>query len=59
MTKHSLLSANNPDLSVVIPCLNEEDTMETCLSKLVTVAEKEKVYFGSYCCRQWQSRQLS
>ena len=42
MTKHSLLSANNPDLSVVIPCLNEEDTMETCLSKLVTVAEKEK-----------------
>ena len=42
MTKDSLLASNNPDLSVVIPCLNEEDTMETCLSKLVTVAEKEK-----------------
>jgi glycosyltransferase involved in cell wall biosynthesis len=41
MTTDSLLSSENPDLSVVIPCLNEEDTLGTCLSKLETVAKKE------------------
>ena len=41
MTTDSLLSAENPDLSVVIPCLNEEDTLGTCLSKLETVAKNE------------------
>ena len=41
MTMDSLLSAENPDLSVVIPCLNEEDTLGTCLSKLETVAKNE------------------
>ena len=41
MTTDSLLSAENPDLSVVIPCLNEEDTLGTCLSKLETVAKDE------------------
>lgn len=34
------LSADNPKLSVVIPCLNEEDTLGTCLSKLVSVAKE-------------------
>lgn len=42
MTTDSLLSSENPDLSVVIPCLNEEDTIGTCLSKLETVAKNEK-----------------
>ena len=42
MTTDSLLSSENPDLSVVIPCLNEEDTLGTCLSKLETVAKNEK-----------------
>ena len=41
MTMDSLLSAENPDLSVVIPCLNEEDTLGTCLSKLETVSKNE------------------
>ena len=41
MTTNSLLSSENPDLSVVIPCLNEEDTLGTCLSKLETVAKNE------------------
>ena len=41
MTTVSLLSSENPDLSVVIPCLNEEDTLGTCLSKLETVAKNE------------------
>ena len=41
MTTDSLLSAENPDLSVVIPCLNEEDTLGTCLSKLETVSKNE------------------
>ena len=41
MTMDNLLSAENPDLSVVIPCLNEEDTLGTCLSKLETVAKNE------------------
>jgi glycosyltransferase involved in cell wall biosynthesis len=41
MTTDSLLSSENPDLSVVIPCLNEEDTLGTCLSKLETVAKNE------------------
>ena len=42
MTTDSLLSSENPDFSVVIPCLNEEDTLGTCLSKLETVTKKEK-----------------
>lgn len=41
MSKSKLLSSENPDLSVVIPCLNEEDTLGRCLSKLLTVAKKE------------------
>ena len=41
MTTDSLLSSENPDISVVIPCLNEEDTLGTCLSKLETVAKNE------------------
>ena len=41
MTTDSLLSSEHPDLSVVIPCLNEEDTLGTCLSKLETVAKNE------------------
>jgi glycosyltransferase involved in cell wall biosynthesis len=35
---NKLLSPQNPDISVVIPCLNEEDTLGACLSKLETVA---------------------
>ena len=38
---NNLLSPENPDLSVVIPCLNEEDTLGTCLSKLETIAKDE------------------
>jgi len=38
---NNLLSPENPDLSVVIPCLNEEDTLGTCLSKLETIAKTE------------------
>ena len=36
---NSLLSSENPDISVVIPCLNEEDTLGACLKKLETVAK--------------------
>ena len=36
-----LLCPQNPDISVVIPCLNEEDTLGACLSKLETVANDE------------------
>lgn len=35
------LSLEKPDLTIVIPCLNEEDTLGTCLSKLQTVAKDE------------------
>ena len=38
---NNLLSPEKPDLSVVIPCLNEEDTLGTCLSKLETIAKDE------------------
>ena len=38
---NNLLSTENPDLSVVIPCLNEEDTLGMCLSKLETIAKDE------------------
>ena len=41
MKTNNLLSSKNPDLSVVIPCLNEEDTLGVCLSKLETVAKNE------------------
>jgi hypothetical protein len=41
MTMNNLLSSENPDISVVIPCLNEEDTLGACLSKLQTVARDE------------------
>ena len=41
MIKSDLLSSENPDLSVVIPCLNEEDTLGKCLSKLLIVAKEE------------------
>ena len=41
MTKNNLLSSENPDITVVIPCLNEEDTLGACLSKLETVARDE------------------
>ena len=39
MNNKSLLCSENPDLSIVIPCLNEEDTLGICLSKIATVAE--------------------
>ena len=39
MIADNLLSSENPDISVVIPCLNEEDTLGKCLSKLETVAK--------------------
>lgn len=39
---HNLLSSKNPDISVIIPCLNEEDTLGACLSKLETVANYKK-----------------
>ena len=42
MSKSNLLSSENPDLSVVIPCLNEEDTLGKCLSKLLSVAREEQ-----------------
>ena len=41
MKKLHLFSPNTPDLSIVIPCLNEEDTLGTCLKKLQNVAEQE------------------
>jgi glycosyltransferase involved in cell wall biosynthesis len=42
MSKSKLLSSENPDLSIVIPCLNEEDTLGKCISKLLTVAKEEQ-----------------
>jgi glycosyltransferase involved in cell wall biosynthesis len=39
--KPDLLKAQKPDLSVVIPCLNEEDTLQICLDKLTTIAKNE------------------
>ena len=42
--KPDLLKAQKPDLSVVIPCLNEEDTLQICLDKLATVAKNEDFY---------------
>lgn len=42
MRTNSILSSENPDMTVVIPCLNEEDTLGKCLSKLETVAKNEK-----------------
>ena len=39
MNYESLLCSEKPDLSIVIPCLNEEDTLGICLSKIATVAE--------------------
>ena len=42
--KPDLLKSQKPDLSVVIPCLNEEDTLQICLDKLVTVAKNEDFY---------------
>ena len=39
--KPDLLKSQNPNLSVIIPCLNEEDTLEVCLDKLKTVAKNE------------------
>ena len=41
MTTNNLLTSGNPDITVVIPCLNEEDTLATCLTKLETVAKNE------------------
>ena len=41
MNDSNCLSAKNPDLSIVIPCLNEEDTLGTCLAKLLTVSKEE------------------
>ena len=41
MKTNNLLSSENPDITVVIPCLNEEDTLGTCLSKLEIVAKTE------------------
>ncbi len=43
MTTNNLLPSENPDITVVIPCLNEEDTLGTCLSKLETVARNENI----------------
>jgi glycosyltransferase involved in cell wall biosynthesis len=42
MRTNSILSSENPDMTVVIPCLNEEDTLGKCLSKLETVAKNEQ-----------------
>ena len=42
--KTDLLKAQKPDLSIVIPCLNEEDTLQICLDKLATVAKNEDFY---------------
>lgn len=41
MTSNNLLYSENPELTVVIPCLNEEDTLGLCLSKLDRVAKNE------------------
>ncbi len=41
MKTNNLLSSENPNITVVIPCLNEEDTLGACLSKLETVAKTE------------------
>ena len=41
MTANNLLSSKNPVLTVVIPCLNVEDTLGLCLSKLVRVSKNE------------------
>lgn len=38
MTNSIEHKVSNPNLSVVIPCLNEEDTLASCLNKLQTVA---------------------
>ncbi len=43
MTTNNLLPSENPDITVVIPCLNEEDTLGACLSKLETVAKNENI----------------
>ena len=43
MTSNNLLSSKNPELTVVIPCLNEEDTLGLCLSKLERVAKNENL----------------
>lgn len=43
MTSNNLLSSENPELTVVIPCLNEEDTLGLCLSKLERVAKNENL----------------
>jgi len=39
---NKLFSSKKPDITVVIPCLNEEDTLGSCLSKLETVAKHER-----------------
>ena len=36
------VSSISPDLSIVIPCLNEEDTLGICLSKIQDIADQEK-----------------
>jgi glycosyltransferase involved in cell wall biosynthesis len=43
MTSNNILSSKNPELTVVIPCLNEEDTLGLCLSKLERVAKNENL----------------
>ena len=37
-TKLMFINYPEPDLSVVIPCLNEEDTLGICLQKLLNVS---------------------
>ena len=41
--KSSILNASSPEISVVLPCLDEADTLGTCLDKLRTVAEEENL----------------
>ena len=40
---HHSLSPPKPDLTVVIPCLNEEDTLGICLTKLQDVSKHEDI----------------
>lgn len=41
MTKPSYLQATKPELSVVMPCLDEADTLGICLDKIRTVSQEE------------------
>ena len=40
-SKTALLNASKSEFSVIIPCLDEADTLGTCLEKLQAVAKNE------------------